>query len=106
LQRGSGFSAVVLSNVLFAAFHFQAQPVRAWPSIFLLGVIFAHLRLRGLSLGWLALLHGVLDAGWFWFPWNTPDPFGFYGLVLLAGLLIYAVVTWPRGRVADARAGE
>ena len=105
-QRFSLFSAVVLSNVMFAAFHIQAQPVAAWPSIFLLGVIFAHLRLRGLSLGWLAMVHGVLDAAWFWFPWNAPAPFGFDGVVLQAGLLMYAVVSFPRGRVADARAAE
>jgi len=102
-QRFSKFAAVILSNVMFAAFHIQAQPVRAWPTIFLLGVVFAHLRLRGLSLGWLALLHGVIDAAWFWFPINTPGPFGWYGLVLQAGLLIYAVATFPRGRVVDER---
>jgi len=96
-QRLSLFAAIVLSNVLFAIYHVQAQPPRFWAAIFLTGVIYANLRCRGLSLGWLAAIHGMTDALFFLFPDINPDPFGFYGLVLHAGLLIYAIMTFPRG---------
>lgn len=94
-QRFSLFTTIAFSNVLFAVFHVQAQPLRSWMAIFLLGVIFANLRFRGLSLGWLALIHGVTDALYFLFPGVLPDPFGFHGLTLQAGLLVYAVITFP-----------
>ena len=105
-QRSSLFSAIVLSNIFFAVFHIQAQPFRYWLGTFLIGVIFANLRLRGLSLGWLALLHGMIDACFFLFHSNNPEPFGYYGLVWQSGLLIYAVVTFPRSRVTDSRSPE
>jgi len=98
-QRLSLFSTIAVSNVLFAAYHVQAEPVRFWPVIFLTGVIYANLRFRGLSLGWLAIIHGVTDAFYFVFPDINPDIFGFYGLVLQGGLLIYAVATFPWDKV-------
>jgi membrane protease YdiL (CAAX protease family) len=104
--RFSIFTAIVLSNVLFAAYHIQAQSIRFWPILFLTGVIFANLRFRGLSIGWLALIHGVTDACFFLFPSINPKPFGFYGLVLQTGLLIYAVVTFPRSSVKDLRSDK
>lgn len=102
-ERLSLFTTVVISNILFAAFHIQAQPIRLWMIIFLTGVILANLRLRGLSLGWLALIHGVIDASIFLFPSINPEPFGFYGVVLQIGLLIYAVMTFPRSNVTLVR---
>jgi|HubBroStandDraft_1064217.scaffolds.fasta_scaffold83825_2 membrane protease YdiL (CAAX protease family) len=102
-HRFSIFTAIVLSNVLFAAYHIQAQSIRFWPIVFLTGVIYANLRFRGLSIGWLALIHGITDACFFLFPSINPKPFGFYSLVLQAGLLIYAVVIFPRSGVTDSR---
>jgi membrane protease YdiL (CAAX protease family) len=102
-DRFSLFTTVVLSNILFAVYHIQAQPIRFWLIIFLTGVIYANLRLRGLSLGWIALIHGVTDASFFLFPSINPEPFGFYGLVLQIGLLIYAVMTFPRSNVTGSR---
>lgn len=94
-QRLSLLSTVVLSSVLFAIYHVQAQPLRSWVAIFLTGVIYANLRFRGLSLGWLAVIHGVTDAFFFAFPDMNPSMFGFYGLVLQTGLLAYVVMTFP-----------
>jgi len=102
-RRFSLFAAILLSNSFFAAYHIQAQPMRFWPIIFLMGVIFANLRLRGLSLGWLALIHGVMDACFFLFPSINPEPFRFYGLVLHAGLLLYAVMIFPRFMDTNSR---
>jgi membrane protease YdiL (CAAX protease family) len=95
-QRMPVFASIVLSSGVFAIYHVEAQPFRAWLHIILMGVIFANLRFRGLSLGWLAMIHGVIDALFFFFPAFNPDPFGFRGLMFQAGLLIYAVATWPR----------
>ncbi|MGA2029125.1 MAG: CPBP family intramembrane glutamic endopeptidase [Verrucomicrobiota bacterium] len=105
-QRLSLFTTIVLSNILFAIYHFQAEPFRFWAAIFLTGVIYANLRFRGLSLGWLALIHGVTDAFFFFFPSISPKPFGFYGLVLHTGLLVYAVMTFPRSMVAESRSNK
>lgn len=102
-QHMSLFTTIVLSNVLFAIYHVQAQPLRFWLAIFLTGVIYANLRFRGLSLGWLAVIHGVTDASFFFFPNISPDPFGLYGLVLHVGLLVYAVMTLPRSKVTESR---
>lgn len=93
------FPTVTLSNVIFVIFHAQAQPFRFWFIIFLMGVIFSNLRFRGLSLGWLALIHALIDSFYFFFPVNAPDPLSFHGLVLQVGLLAYAVVTYPRAKV-------
>lgn len=60
-EHFSLFTTIVLSNVLFAIYHVQAQAVRNWLAIFLTGVIYANLRFRGLSLVWLAVIHGVTD---------------------------------------------
>lgn len=102
-QRMSLLTTIVFSNVLFAIYHVQAQPLRFWLAISLTGVIYANLRFRGLSLGWLAVIHGVTDASLFFFPDIHPDPFGFYGLVLHLGLLVYAVMTFPRSKVTESR---
>jgi len=105
-QRLSLFTTIVLSNVVFAIYHVQAQPTGFWVAIFLTGVIYANLRFRGVSLGWLALIHGVIDAFYFLFPGSSSDPFGFYGLVLQAGLLVYAVMTFPRSKATEALSNE
>ena len=59
-------------------------------------MIFANLRFRGLSVGWLALIHGVTDTFFFLFPGFDRDPFGFNWLILQAGLFVHAVMTLPR----------
>ncbi len=101
-QHLSLLTSVVLGSALFAAYHVQAQPIEGWVAIFLTGVIYANLRFRGLSLGWLAAIHGVTDALFFAFPDNPPNLFNFYGLILQAGLLIYAVMSFPRKKAAEA----
>jgi membrane protease YdiL (CAAX protease family) len=104
-QRLSLFASIAVSSLIFTVYHFQAQSLRMWGAIFLAGVIFANLRFRGLSLGWLALIHGIADAFLFFFPSGNPDPFRFYGLVLHAGLLGYAIVTFPRSHLTERKSG-
>jgi membrane protease YdiL (CAAX protease family) len=105
-QRLSLFATVVLSSVLFSIYHVQAQPFRCWVAIFLTGVIYANLRFRGLDLGWLAVIHGVTDALFFAFPDINPNMFGFYGMVLQAGLLAYAVMTFPWEKLTEAPSND
>lgn len=50
------------SSVLFTVMHIQAQPLYGWPAIFLCGMLFALLRLRGVGLLWLMAYHGLFDA--------------------------------------------
>jgi hypothetical protein len=42
--------------------HVQAQPVSQWPSIFLSGVLFAVMRVEGVGLLWLIVVHAAFDA--------------------------------------------
>jgi len=94
-QRHSLFTAAFLSSLLFTIYHAQAQPLAAWSNIFFTGIILANLRLRGLSLGSLALLHGLIDASYFFFRESSAELFNFHGLALKAGLFSYALWTRP-----------
>jgi membrane protease YdiL (CAAX protease family) len=94
-QKMSLLSSILLSSAFFVIYHVQAQPPSTWGAIFLMGVIFANLRVRGLSIGWLAVIHGVIDASFFLFKTDNPAQFSFYGIVLNVGLLAYAVMTFP-----------
>ena len=57
--------AALLSALLFAAYHWQAQPVQDWPSIFCIGVVWAAALESGLGLPWLVLAHELADALFF-----------------------------------------
>lgn len=98
-KRWSDFPAVLVSSLLFTVYHYPVQPVASWGSIFLTGIVMANLRLRGISLGALSLLHGLIDASYFLFSDITQDPFNFHGLVLQLGLFCYAL--WTRPAKAD-----
>jgi hypothetical protein len=87
-------ASIFLSSSIFVVYHIHAQPVSSWCPIFLMGVIFANLRFRGLSIGWLAIIYGAIDASFFLFKTDNPPQLSFYGLVLNAGLLVYAVATF------------
>jgi membrane protease YdiL (CAAX protease family) len=95
-RRYSLFTAAFLSTLVFTLCHFQAQPVAAWGNIFLTGIIMANLRLRGLSLGSLALLHGLIDASYFLFREYSADLSNFHGLTLQIGLFAYALWSRPQ----------
>ena len=85
--------AVLGSALLFAVYHVQAQPAAAWPALFGLGVILANLRLRGIGLGWLMIVHAILDGLFFW---GTRPYWGTTSATFLAFLTICAFVSWPR----------
>jgi len=54
--RGAS-AAIWISSLIFTLFHIQAQPFRSWPMIFIFGVLFALLRVHGVSLLWLIGIH-------------------------------------------------
>lgn len=54
--------AVLGSSILFAVMHIQAQPIVGWPSIFLTGMLFALMRVRGVALTWLIAIHWIIDS--------------------------------------------
>jgi membrane protease YdiL (CAAX protease family) len=96
--------AIVGSAFLFTLFHFQAQPTRVWPLLFVTGVVLANLRTRGLSLGWLAALHGLFDIPFFFF--GTEGPFENTGTCAgeFAAMAVLAWATWPGKRLGFGRA--
>ncbi len=67
-QKGS-FIAILFSTFLFMIFHIQVVPANELPTIFLIGIIFALLRDKNVSLFMLSLLHAVYDSFIiFWLP--------------------------------------
>ncbi|HEY1170573.1 MAG TPA: CPBP family intramembrane glutamic endopeptidase [Verrucomicrobiae bacterium] len=88
--------SILISSFLFALFHLQAQPFSHCLMILLTGIILANLRLRGIGLGWLALLHGLIDASAFLFHTQSADALGLHGLAVHAGLLVLALISYPR----------
>lgn len=80
--------AMVISSFVFSVFHLQAQPLHALPSLFIYGVIFCLLRLNGVSLFWLILLHFVFDSAVFLFipTEEVPSAWLAFELVYLSGL--------------------
>lgn len=50
------------SSLLFTIMHVQAQPIGAWPSVFLVGVVFALMRIDGIALTWIICFHWALDS--------------------------------------------
>lgn len=103
--RTSVVATTALTAALFTIYHIQAQPFTHWGAIFLMGVIFANLRFRGLSVIGLTLIHWIIDALYFCFTDRTPDPFGFVWVAFQVGLLVYAVVTLPRPGVTGINHG-
>jgi len=64
-RRWGALPAVLGSSVLFTLSHLRPQAIPSWPHIFLTGAVFANLRLRGMGLGQLALIHAALDTLFF-----------------------------------------
>jgi len=90
------------SAFLFTIFHTRPQAVAAWPHIFLTGAVFANLRLRGASLGQLALIHGAVDSMFFFYGKEPMTGYGPIYYLFLAGLFLYAAVTAPRRSIETA----
>ena len=89
-------TALLGGSVLFTVFHLQAQPFSIWPAIFLLGLVWSGLRLRGLGLGWLALIHFIVD-GLYFAKLDFPSAFSGPGYLYHGLLLVAAVWAWPKG---------
>ena len=112
LATRSRLSAIALSSLLFTVYHVEAQPLFAWPAIFLTGVVLGNYRIRGLSLFWLAGIHTAIDVAYFffatdYFPTSILLPSHVvtisespactsHDAVFLGGLALLAVVTYPR----------
>jgi len=94
-RRFSAPMGVLLSSVVFTVFHFQAQPLTFWGAIFLMGVILANLRLRGLSLGWLAATHFLVDTECNFFGSWQPTMSSLHGIAYQAALFLYAFASFP-----------
>lgn len=82
------------STLLFTVYHYGAQPLAGWPYIFLCGLIFARMRLDGVSLLWLMFIHAAYDGVFDIF--RSPAPFGYliifpivFSLILLAYLKLF-----------------
>jgi membrane protease YdiL (CAAX protease family) len=94
-QRFSIQATILLSTTAFAVFHIQAQTLAMWVPIFFTGMIFANLRARGATLLELSLIHGAIDAAFFFFPSINPASLYGVGLIFTGALAIFAVATFP-----------
>lgn len=95
LDRFGGTRAALASSVLFMLYHTRPQAIAAWPHIFLTGAVFAGLRLRGMSLGHLALIHAAADSLFFFHGRQGPSGHGPAYWLFLAGLFVYAAWALP-----------
>jgi membrane protease YdiL (CAAX protease family) len=91
-----------LSSLLFTVFHYKAQPLVTWPGIFVAGLLFARMRLDGISIWCLIFIHGTYDALWFLLESYEPS-LGFLLSPALT-LLIYALYCGvnPQGRSSNS----
>jgi len=96
VKKWSKIIAILGSSAIFTLFHFQAQPLTEWPGIFLAGVALANLRLKGLSLFWLVIIHTIIDAAYFFFGTSMPRFFSIHKLIFLAAMILYGIITYPR----------
>jgi len=96
-ERFSGAKAVFATSLLFTLFHTRLQAIAAWPHIFLTGVVLAHLRRRGMSLGHLAVVHALPDAMFFFVGREMGSEYRPVYYVFLGGLFLYAALTRKDG---------
>ena len=54
--------AALVSTLIFTVYHIQAQPIAAWPGIFLIGFSLCAAYHRGAGLIWLVLVHELMDG--------------------------------------------
>jgi membrane protease YdiL (CAAX protease family) len=54
--------AALISSTLFALYHWQAQPLREWPVIFIYGVMACGVARTGVGLLWLVIAHEIIDG--------------------------------------------
>jgi membrane protease YdiL (CAAX protease family) len=103
-QYGAG-TALWGSAFVFVLFHVQAQPLAVWPGIFLTGLIFAQMRLQGVSLWGLAFVHSVYDTLVFVFEARDEFPPLWRLSVLLILLYLFGMYTMAY-RIKLLKAGE
>jgi len=90
---GKGW-AILLSSAFFTVFHIQAQPFWCWPTLFVISVAFANLRVLGFSLGWLASIHIMIDSIVFVLPSGGLAPSSVGSRMELSAFALYAAVTF------------
>ncbi|MBI5624383.1 MAG: CPBP family intramembrane metalloprotease [Elusimicrobia bacterium] len=93
--RWGDVRAALGTSLMFMLYHTRPQSFAAWPHILLTGAVFAGLRLRGMSLGHLALIHAAADALFFFHGRQGPSVQGPAYWLFLTGLFLYAVWALP-----------
>lgn len=97
LKRLNPTRALFLSSLLFTLSHTRLQALPAWPHIFLTGAVFANLRVRGISLGHLGIIHAAVDFLFFLHGKQSPATGGLAYWLFLGGLFVYAFLSFPQG---------
>jgi membrane protease YdiL (CAAX protease family) len=93
-QVTTKMNAVWISSFIFMLFHYQAQHVKGWPCIFLTGIILANLRMNGLGLLGLAVIHIIIDTMFFFFRLTSPNFFSLHTFIVLLALSACSFLTW------------
>ncbi len=94
-QQNGTFVAVLFSTLLFSLFHIGVVPVNELPTIFLIGIIFALLRDKNVSLFMLSLLHAFYDGFiMFWLPVSSLTPLWITIEMLCLGIIAICFYLW------------
>lgn len=74
LEKFKKETAIICSSLIFMIFHIQAQPAYTWPYLFFAGVQFSVLKLMGVSITSLIIVHATYDTVIFYLAsgrWNA-----------------------------------
>jgi membrane protease YdiL (CAAX protease family) len=105
-ERTSTTAAIFMSSVLFMLFHVQAQPIEFWPIIFLMGIVFGSLRVRGMSIFWLSSIHAAIDTCYFIFPVHHAAFYSANGIYFVSGLFLYSLAVFPGSPILRVLGGD
>lgn len=104
-ERFHVLPAALISSVLFAVYHFEAQPIAMWPHIFIFGVAACAALQRGVSMPALILAHLFVDGAWFHVV-GEGGKAHFFVLNLLTGALTLAASLVSLGQKTGAGRGH
>lgn len=88
-ERLSPRKAALASSFLFMVWHFQAQSIGSWPSIFLYGMASCGALYAGVGLPVQAVVHEVVDSVWYFIGTDGSLPYA-YPLLARGGFFVMA----------------
>lgn len=93
-ERMSARKAAIASSLLFMVWHFQAQNLAEWPSIFLFGMVACASLHAGAGLPVLAVVHELVDSVWYFIGSDGSHPSAYPALARGGFLVMVAAAVW------------